>query len=267
MIYTTDGLVLRSKDWENSGKLLTILTPERGQVAVIAKGASSMHSKLLPLVQPYVYGNFEIYQKNGSLGWLRGGSVTQPLYGLSRDLDRLSLSAYLSEVALDTTGEDEPAVDVLRLILNALYALSEDKYPAWIIKGAFEWRVAALSGFLPDLGGCHVCGGAPGGDFYLDVMNGCLICSDCLNKQGMVKGSRVYDDLDGERSLLLPISPAVVAACRYILCARVERVFAFSLEESERDIFASVCENYLLHHLERDFDSLQFYKSLVAGGL
>ena len=93
MLSTTDGLVIRVTDREDNDKLLTVLTPDRGQLTVIAKGARSVHSKLLPLVQPFTYANFEIYEKGSSLGWLRGGSVIEPFYGVRDDLDQLALAS------------------------------------------------------------------------------------------------------------------------------------------------------------------------------
>ena len=262
MLSTTDGLVIRVTDRDDNDKLMTILTPDRGQIAVIAKGARSMHSKMLPLVQPYTYANFEIYEKNGSVGWLRGGSVIEPFYGVRNDLDNLSLAAYLAEVGCDITGEGEPAVDILRLLLNSLFALSEGLRPPWIVKGAFELRAAGFSGFMPELDGCAMCDVTMSNPMYLDVMNGRLLCAGCVRTAGQVRRTEMEMADAGELTLLLPMSSSVTAACRYILYARPERMFAFSLEESERETFEKVCEAYLLHHLERGFDSLDFYKSL-----
>lgn len=262
MLSTTDGLVLRVTDREDNDKLMTVLTPDRGQITVIAKGARSMHSKLLPLVQPYTYANLEIYEKNGSVGWLRGGSVIEPFYGVRNDLDNLSLAAYLAEVGCDVTGEGEPAVDILRLLLNSFFALSGGLRPAWLVKGTFELRAAGFSGFMPEFDGCAECGKALSDPMYLDVMNGRLLCSECVRTAGRVRRTEMEMEDAGELSLLIPMSASVTAACRYILSARPERMYAFSLEESERDNFARVCEDYLLHHLERGFDSLTFYKSL-----
>jgi DNA repair protein RecO (recombination protein O) len=262
MLSTTDGLVIRVTDREDNDKLLTVLTPDRGQITVIAKGARSVHSKLLPLVQPFTYANFEIYEKGSSLGWLRGGSVIEPFYGVRDDLDHLALASYLAEVGCDITGEGEPAVDILRLLLNSLFALSGGIKPPWIVKGTFELRAAGFSGFMPDFSGCDACGCQISDPMYLDVMNGRLLCSECVRTAGRVKRTEMEMEDAGELSLLLPMSSSVTAACRYILTARPERMYAFSLDESERENFARVCEDYLLHHLERGFDSLIFYKSL-----
>lgn len=267
MLNTTDGLVLRVTDREDNDKLLTILTPDRGQIAVIAKGARSMHSKLLSLVQPFTYANFEIYEKNGPLGWLRGGSLIEPFYGVRNDLDNLALAAYLAEVGCDITGEGEPAVDILRLLLNSLFALSGGLKPPWIVKGTFELRAAGFSGFMPDFSGCDACGKAISDPMYLDVMNGRLLCSECVRTAGKVRRTEMEMEDAGELSLLLPMTASVTAACRYILTARPERMYAFSLEESERENFSCVCEDYLLHHLERGFDSLDFYKSIAPDAI
>ena len=264
MLSTTDGLVIRVSDRDDNDKLMTVLTPDRGQITVIAKGARSMHSKILPLAQPYTYANFEIYEKNGSLGWLRGGSVIEPFYGVRNDLENLSLAAYLAEVACDITGEGEPAVDILRLLLNSFFALSSGLRPSWIVKGVFELRAAGFSGFMPEFDGCAVCRKSLSDPMYLDVMNGRLLCTECVRTAGQVRRTEMEMEDAGELSLLLSMSPSVTAACRYILSARPERIFSFSLEESERDAFARVCESYLLHHLERGFDSLTFYKSLAS---
>ncbi len=262
MLSTTDGLVLRVTDREDNDKLLTILTPDRGQITVIAKGARSMHSKMLPLVQPYTYANFEIYEKTGPLGWLRGGSVIEPFYGVRNDLDKLSLAAYLAEVGCDITGEGEAAIDILRLLLNSLFALAGGLRPPWIVKGTFELRAAGFSGFMPEFDGCAECEKRLSDPMYLDVMNGRLLCADCVRKAGRARRTEMEMEDAGELSLLLPMSASVTAACRYILNARPERMYAFTLEESERENFTRICENYLLHHLERGFDSLDFYKSI-----
>ena len=263
MLSTTDGLVIRVTDRDDNDKLMTILTPDRGQITVIAKGARSMHSKMLPLVQPYTYANFEIYEKNGSVGWLRGGSVIEPFYGVRNDLDNLSLAAYLAEVGCDITGEGEPAVDILRLLLNSLFALSGGLRPPWIVKGTFELRAAGFSGFMPEFDGCAVCEKPLSDPMYLDVMNGRLLCAECVRTAGRARRTEMEMEDAGELTLLLPMSSSVTAACRYILNARPERMYSFTLEESEREEFARVCEAYLLHHLERGFDSLDFYKSIA----
>jgi hypothetical protein len=49
----------------------------------------------------------------------------------------------------------------------------------------------------------------------------------------------------------------------YVINSKLERFLSFSIDDGAVDAFATCCEKYLLHHLERGFYSLDFYKSLL----
>ena len=125
----------------------------------------------------------------------------------------------------------------------------------------------AMSGYAPDLGTCSVCGRDQDEHFYLHIMNGSLLCSECFFDKGKeVKKftATSYDDIR-QSETVAGLTPAVVAAMRYVLCAPLERLFAFGLEEaSDVDDFARAAQTYVLSHLERGFDSLNFYHTMRA---
>ena len=71
-----------------------------------------------------------------------------------------------------------------------------------------------------------------------------------------------YDDIR-ESETVMGLTPAVLAAMRYCLGAPLERLFAFGLEEkSDIEDFARAAQTYTLSHLERGFDSLNFYHAM-----
>ena len=257
-----DGVVVRVYDTGDRDRYLSVLTAERGRISILSKASHSMRSKQVSVSQLYTYGNFEYYRK-GTTYILKGGSAIQPFYALSYDIDRINLASYLCDVCCELTDEGEPAADMLRLLLNSLYAISKDLYPKELIKGAFEMRAAALSGYEPELGTCAGCGRAAGEEWYLDVMNGALLCPDCLHKRAKHAGYRNdYDDLR-EADILCPASAAVREALRYTVLAPIERLFAFDLKEQEDlRLFSKAAETYLLSHLGRGFDSLNFYHTM-----
>jgi DNA repair protein RecO (recombination protein O) len=156
---------------------------------------------------------------------------------------------------------------MLRLLLNSLYAISKELYPQEIIKGAFELRAMAMSGYAPDLGACSVCGTYQDEHFYLHIMNGSLLCSECFSAKGKeIKkfSDTSYDDIR-QSETVVGLTPAVCAAMRYVLSAPLERLFAFELEEAtDLDDFARATQTYTLSHLERGFDSLNFYLTMRA---
>lgn len=258
---TVDGLILRESSVGESDKLLTILTAEHGKMLLRAKGVRNLKSKNLSLCLPFTYGNFEYYEKNG-MRWLAGGSSQVSFFGSSYEIEDFSLAAYISDVACEITGEEANAEQILRVTLNTLYAIGKKLKPRELIKASYELFAAASSGFFPNLDGCRKCGSTQSDSYFVDVMNGNCLCHACLKESSL--GSH-YVELDKfeSRNILIPISASALAAARYVLCAPPSRIFAFELKE-DNDLadLARLAETYLLNHLERGFDTLEFYKNL-----
>lgn len=254
-----DGLILRALDVGESDKLLTILTADEGRISVMAKGARSMRSKVMSLCHPLNYVNLEYYEKNDRR-WLSGGSVNDSFFGLSSDLEGSALASYLLEVATEITDEGVAASEILRMTLNSLYGIQQRQKPIVQIKAVYEWFAASVSGFEPDLGGCAFCGKESADTVWLDVMNGRLICEDCLKKRSGLREADLVDEYC-VRNILLPLHPAALRSIRYVLSAPPERILAFRIQDGRAmEDFARSGEVYLLNHLERSFDSLDFYR-------
>lgn len=257
-----DGVVVRVRDVGDRDRYLSVLTAEHGRITLLSRGSHSVRSPQVAVSQLYTYANFEYYHKD-SIRILKGGSVIQPFYALSSDMDRLNLAAYMCDVVCEVSDEGEEAGELLRLLLNSLYAVSHDLRAQELLKGAFELRAAALSGYLPELDGCRSCGAEMGENFYLDVMNGALLCSECLERQAPERRLAVGSDEHHAADVLCPLSEAVCAALSYCFCAPMQRLFSFELPDREdRILFARAAQTYLLSHLGRGFDSLQFYHTM-----
>ncbi len=264
MAFATDGVVTKVKDVGVSDKLLYIITPDRGRLAVMVKGGRSPNNKNTPVSQLFVYGNFEI-NKSNSMYWLRSGSVIEPFYNISRDIECVALSAYLCELANELTDEDDDTSgEIMRLLLNSMYLISKDQKPLRLIKSVFELRAAVMSGYAPELSYCAYCKQRYSDFMYLDVMGGRLICTDCMAKRAnqVPRISKDFEDVP-EATVMCGSSPSVLAALRYISGAPQNKIFSFEIkDEAELNDLSRVTEAYILNHLGRTFDSLDFYKSL-----
>lgn len=263
MQFATNGLITRIYDVGASDKMLNIITEDRGRIGVMVKGGRSPQSKLRSVSQLFTYANFEISQK-GNLYWLRGGDVTNPFYELSRDITRVALASYLCDIANELTDEGGEDDGILRLLLNSLYLLDKETKDQRIVKSVFELRAATLSGYCPEVSYCAFCK-EPFADFtYLDVMGGRLICTDCLARRGdkKIEISREFEYMP-EASILCGLSPSALAALRFIVTAPDAKIFSFELkDEGELGELSRAAESYILNHLERGFESLEFYKSV-----
>ena len=265
MLSTVDGLVIKSQNYGENDKLVTILTRD-GKQTVLAKGARSMKSKIKNITEPFVYANFELNQKGSAIAWIKGGSPEQIFYSLREDIGKLFLATYICDIAFELSGERIDCSEILRLTLNTLYAISKDLRPLSQIKAAFELRAAAISGYMPDLSECESCGTENSDSIYFDVMNGALVCSECLQKRGEILKRNIsvmYDDVK-ERSVLIPLNMASLTAIRFVISAPQEKIFSFALSNAEdMQMFSKAGEGYLLNHLGHGFDSLDLYYSIL----
>ncbi len=277
MVVKTEGIIIREIPMGESDKFLSVLTPDQGKISVYANGVRSMKSPFLNSAQLLCYNEFMLNERGGKY-WLKEIAVIERFPEVREDIVSYALAQYFMDVANDVCMEAQPELDMYRLVLNALYAMSTGKFDMKIIKAVYELRVALYSGFMPELVSCGHCGHRltqenmlldplPDRDYgerylYMDILNGLFTCKDCFARQKNAPPP-TETDLDMRTSTLLtPVSESVLAALQYVFRAPANRIFSFKLGEEKLPEFADFCENYLLHHLERDFTTLGFYRAV-----
>ena len=267
MLITVNGLVIRSYPSGSHDKVIHMLTEDRGRLSVMVKGGNSQKAmEAQSCTQLFTYGNYELYSgKGGDLYWFRGGSVQFSFFDLTGDLSATALAAYLCDVASELTVEDsedtEASNALLRMLLNSLYVMRHGLKPLPLVKAAFELRAVSLMGYMPDLSCCDTCGEVYPENAYLDILNGRIVCAECHAKLTRMP-HRGEDERGG--APICPLSSSVLAAMRYVLSASDKKIFSFAVKDREEErALSRATESFLLHQLERDFDTLHFYHSMA----
>ena len=243
----TKGIVLRATATKEADYILNILTDSLGRIAVVARGARRKSSRIAAGCELLAFSELTLYQR-GNWYYLDEASTISLFDGVRQDIELLSLASYFAEMTECVTAEDESAPEVLSLLLNALYALSELKKPQRLVKAAFELKLLALSGYEPLLDGCAVCGKEEPDAPVFDAQQGVVLCRGCASHGG---------------AGLLPLDTGAVAAMRYVLFAEPKRMLSFSLTDESAQRFATACEVFAQVQLDRRFKTLDFYKSMI----
>ena len=246
MYMTVQGIVLRVTDYNEHDALLTLLTGRHGKLTIKARGLRRKNSPLVAPCHLLAYGEFTLFEYRGQYSINEAHSL-ELFTPLRRDLVKLSLGTYFAQVAEVLSQEDYPSPELLSLVLNSLYALSRLNLPESQVKAVFELRAACLSGYTPDLFGCHVCGSQDPERF--DLSAGQLECKNCRNHSS--------------NGIRMPVSGAVLEAMRYICLCDPKRLFSFQLSAGTLAQLGNLTEAYLTTQLERSFSTLDFYKSLM----
>lgn len=259
----TSGLVIKEAQIGEADKLLTLLTAEHGKILVSGKGVSSLKSRHMTAAQLFSYSSF-VLKKTKKYFYIADSDTEECFFNIRYDVEKLSLAAYLCDVACDLALENVGDPELLRLMLNTLYALSNKKeLNIEQLRAAFEFRAAVQAGFAPMLDECGVCGcPVESQKITFDVMNGHLRCEKC---NSLIKKDAMDPDTTAE--IIFRITPAILAALRYVANAPVNKYLSFSLHEDELPLFSAFAETYLTSHLEHSFSSLRYYKNIRINGI
>ncbi len=271
MLAIVNGLIIRRACYRDNDLILTLLTPDHGKMIVNCRGARNPKSVFKSYCNLFNYNNFVLYERNGYY-WAKEISPIAYFYEVGISLQRLAVGQYFCELLDYVSVEGEPERKLMRLSLNALHLLTHTDHDLTSLKAAFELRAMAELGFRPHLTRCCCCGKETANAMYFDISAGVLCCGDCLSK---IRAEEFGEENDTENAGLSssaypyePESPqlitlAALAAMRYVLSARLERVFSFRIsDEAELASFEDICEKYLIQQLGRTFHTLQYYHSL-----
>lgn len=247
MYLTIQGIVLRVTDYNDRDALLTLLTRRHGKLTVKARGLRRKNSPLIAPCQLLAYGEFTLFEYRGQYTINEAQSL-ELFLPLRRDLTKLSLGTYFAQVTEVLSQEDLPNPELLSLLLNCLYALSNTEIPEPQIKASFELRAACLSGYTPDLFGCHMCGSQTPERF--DLSQGRLECIECRDPESS--------------GIRMPVTSSTLEAMRYICLCDPKKLLAFRIGKESLQTLSALAEAYLTTQLERGFSTLDFYKSLLV---
>ncbi len=168
------GIVVRSIDYLESDKLLTILSFEQGAVTIKAKSVRKKGAKLAYCAQQFFCGDFECIESHGKL-IMTGGSRVYDYSDIANDLDKYYYACHFTDIALASIMEEHPDVEMLRLLLNALYLLTKDGVNLELLASIYEMRTAVLAGFAPVMDECVLCGSSDKAMLF-SIEHGGIVC-------------------------------------------------------------------------------------------
>lgn len=172
------GLVIRSMNYGENDKIITIFTKEHGKITAMAKGARNTKSIFLGATQLFSYCDF-VYYSGRSFAYLNQVALKESFHKLRNDLDKLAKAAYMTEAVYQSFEEYQADEQVLRLMLNLLYFMHEDlARDDGVVLLAFQLKLLTHLGFALHLRQCALCGKTE--DLVgLTRTDGSAVCAGC----------------------------------------------------------------------------------------
>ncbi len=246
--FITNGLIIKEQNIGEKDKLLTVLTESHGVVKGFAKGAKDIKSSKCAATGLLSYSKLTLYKSKDS--YIIGDArIIKVFSGLRNSIENMYLSQYFCELSAFICPKEQEANEYLKLVLNALYLLSENKRDLFVVKSCVELRLMCLAGYMPDIIMCKYCGEYNKDRMYFLPRTGQLICGDCIE--------------NSPEEYKIPLNPSSTTALRHCCYADKEKLFSFTLPERDLKSLNVCSEEYIKFMLEKDFRTLKFFKSIT----
>ena len=154
---TLRGMVIRTVDYRDNDRILTLFTAEQGRVDAKARNCRKATSPLLACTQPFTYGEYQFfYHKNKYI--VDQGEVLESFYPLREDVGRFAAAALCAALCLEGVQAEESSEAIFSLLYHTLSFLTYGENDPGDLTACFLVRFLSLAGFRPAITHCAVCG-------------------------------------------------------------------------------------------------------------
>ncbi|MBM7554734.1 DNA repair protein RecO [Thalassobacillus pellis] len=176
MFEKIEGIVLRTRDYGETHKIISLFTREKGKIGVIARGAKKPKSRMASITQPFIHGQFLI-QSGKNLGTLSQGEMLTSLRGVREDIIKTAYASYLAELTDKLLDEKITDIFLYEQFLQSLNLIADGE-DAEVLTMMYELKLYKKAGYSPHFNGCVNCGTGEG-PFSFSIQEGGFLCPRC----------------------------------------------------------------------------------------
>lgn len=173
----TEAIVLRTADFSEADRMLTLLSPEWGRFSALARGVRKYGAKLRFAAEPLACCQY-IFAFTNSRYILTQALSPQPYPRFREDIIAYSAGIMLGQLAGMLANEQEAAPDLYALLRETLAELQQTEAPV-TSAAAGAMRLLSAAGFAPALYRCVGCGASLPDASFFSVPEGGACCENC----------------------------------------------------------------------------------------
>lgn len=225
MLRQIEGIVLKSQDYGETHKIITIFTKDIGKITAIARGANKPKSKLSAVSQVFIKGEFLVYLTKG-LGTVQQGQTINSHRYIREDIIKTAYAAYMLELTDKLMDEKTPDLFIYDQLQQTLAWMNEEE--AFMIPLLmYEMKLFAKGGFAPVVDSCVNCGRINELTSF-SIQEGGVLCQECYS-------------IDS-RAVQLP--PNLIKILSIFLHVGLERVGNISIKKQNEQLLRAIFSEY-----------------------
>lgn len=238
--------MLKTIDFGETDRILTLLTRHFGKVSVVAKGIRKPTSRLAGHAEPLTHATYQL-ARGRNLDVLTGAESRSLFRALREDLQGIAAGWYIAELADRFALEKSPSAPLFDLVESALRHLAGGYAPALVCRW-FDLHLLDRTGFRPELGRCVQCAtAAPETTNAWIVDAGGLVCATCA--PGEARGPR-------------GLSVRALKSLRYLLVSNFEGASLLRVDDALAAELERHLRTFLQMVLDRDINASRLLDEL-----
>jgi len=234
MVIDVEGIVINTKNYGDTSKIIDILTKEYGIIGVMAKGCKNLKSNLRSVTNKLTYATFTIYFKKDKLSILSEASVINNFSNIKKDIEKISYASFLIDLTNQVYKQCEDN-NLYDLLISSLIKINDNFNPL-IITNILELKYLEYLGVMPNLNGCSICGTKS--VVTLSSDKGGYLCSKCHTNEPIVSDKaiklvRMYTLVDINKISKLDLNKKIVSEVNNFIDAYYDRYTGLYLKSKE----------------------------------
>ena len=183
----------------------------------------------------FCFGEYMMY-KGTNTYHINSAETIEIFYNLRIDLDKLRYAVHINKIIQDVTEENQNCYNILQLLLNTLYTISETDKDLDLILSIFKIRLLCILGFKPNIHECANCKQKEN-LYYFSLRDNGFKCSACSRQD----------------TSCITMSESTVNAIKYTVTAPPKKLDSFNIKEESLKEFKLIAKLYFNEKLEREY--------------
>ncbi|GGJ83313.1 DNA repair protein RecO [Lentibacillus kapialis] len=235
MLEKMQGIVLKTQDYGETHKIVTMFSDKAGKISAIARGAKKPKSRMAAVTQPFILGDFFVYLNSG-LSTIQQGDVLNSLRRIREDIIKTAYASYIVELTDKIIDSHLPDHDLFKQLDQTLNWIAEHD-DAIIPIIMYELKLFNRGGFAPTVSKCVHCGNE-GGTFAFSIAEGGLLCTACQHidanvvrlPNNLARLFHIFSEVELERIGTISVKPENQKLLRTIMDAYYDQYGGYYLK-------------------------------------
>ena len=247
---TSEAIVLRTRAYGESDKIVTFLTHDAGKLTGIAKGAKNSRRRFANCLDPFTRVRVHYRNRPGASMVFMDSCELLQAPGVLSDPRKFAYASYLVELVDQLTGDGHPVTEIFALLGEGLEALRGGPATSAFLR-VFELQLLRHAGYEPQLQHCGRCSRSldPVERVLVDPAHGSIVCAACA----------------GSAASLIPVAGETLSVLVSIKSAALRETHGRRLTGATATEAAQLMGHFLAQHLPRPLRSVKLIAALAGG--